>query len=189
LANLSVTYHRTGTPFRPMGGAQTNVVPYQVFRTSDGWMVVACLTQKFWVHLCRAMERPDLLADARFSSNARRVRNRDDLIPTLDKTFLSRPTAHWMTLLEEGDVPCSPVNRLEDVFRDPQVINNKMSLVLRHPVQGEVVTVNNPVHLSATPAKPWGYPPDIGEHTDEVLTELGYDPRTIRALRDTGVAR
>lgn len=188
-ANLSVAFHRTGTPFRPLGGAQSNLVPYQVFATSDGWMVVACLTEKFWVNLCHALGRDDLLVDPRFLQNADRVRNRDELVPVLESTFASEPTGHWIGVLETNDVPCSPVNRLEEVFTDPQVINNGMSLTLKHPRLGEVVTVNNPVHLTATPAEPWGYPPDIGEHTDEVLSELGYDRPSLEKLRAAGVIR
>lgn len=186
LANLSVAYHRTGVPFRPLGGAQPNIVPYQVFATADGWMVVACLTQKFWVNLCQAIQREDLLADPRFAANADRVGHRDDLVPELERTFAAHPTARWVRLLEAGDVPCSPVNRLEEVFSDPQVVSNGMRLVLQHPVHGEIVTVNNPIRLSRTPARPWGYPPALGEHSDEVLTELGYDAAAIRALREAG---
>ncbi|MFD3587765.1 CaiB/BaiF CoA transferase family protein [Streptomyces sp. NPDC058683] len=186
LANLSVAYHRTGVPYRPMGGAQTNIVPYQVFATADGWMVVACLTEKFWINLCHALAREDLRADPRYATNADRVRNRNDLVPELERAFAARPTAYWVPLLDAGDVPCSPVNRLEEVFEDPQVVNNDMRLVLDHPVHGEIVTVNNPVHLSRTPARPWGYPPAVGEHSDEVLTELGYDAEAIRALREAG---
>jgi crotonobetainyl-CoA:carnitine CoA-transferase CaiB-like acyl-CoA transferase len=188
-ANLSVAFHRTGIPFRPFGGAQSNLVPYQVFATSDGWMVVACLTEKFWVNLCHAMAREDLLVHPRFLRNADRVRNRDELIPSLESTFASQPTGNWIRLLETNDVPCSPINRLEEVFREPQVINNEMSLTLHHPKFGEVVTVNNPVHLSATPARPWGYPPDVGEHTDEVLAELGYDRQSLEELRASGAIR
>ncbi|MFC9538240.1 CaiB/BaiF CoA transferase family protein [Streptomyces sp. NPDC056975] len=186
LANLSVAYHRTGVPFRPMGGAQTNIVPYQVFATADGWMVVACLTEKFWVNLCHALGRGDLLADPRYGTNADRVRNRNDLVPELERIFVARPAAHWVPLLDASDVPCSPVNRLEEVFEDSQVVNNDMRLVLDHPVHGEIVTVNNPIHLSRTPARPWGYPPAVGEHSDEVLTELGYDAEAIRTLREAG---
>ncbi|GAF47610.1 CaiB/BaiF CoA transferase family protein [Rhodococcus wratislaviensis] len=186
LPNLSVAYHRTGVPFRPQGGAQSNIVPYQVFETSDGWVVVACLIQKFWVTLCRAVERPDLVEDPRFSTNADRVRNRGELVPVLAALFAEHPTSHWMKILEAGDVPCSPVNALEDVFVDPQVVHNGMTLVLTHPRHGEVVTVNNPIHLGSTPAQPRGYPPDAGEHTDEVLAEYGYDTDQIRTLRAGG---
>ncbi|MFE2734940.1 CaiB/BaiF CoA transferase family protein [Streptomyces sp. NPDC055144] len=186
LANLSVAYHRTGVPYRPMGGAQTNIVPYQVFATADGWMVVACLTEKFWVNLCHATEREDLLADPRYATNADRVRNRHDLVPELERLFAERPTSRWVEALEASDVPCSPVNRLEEVFEDPQVVSNSMKLVLEHPVHGDIVTVNNPIHLSRTPARPWGYPPAVGEHNDEVLTELGYDAEKIRTLRESG---
>jgi crotonobetainyl-CoA:carnitine CoA-transferase CaiB-like acyl-CoA transferase len=189
LANLSVAYHRTGRPFRPMGGAQSNIVPYQVFATADGWMVVACLIEKFWTNLCRITERSDLAEDSRFATNADRVANRDVLVPVLEAMFAAEPTRHWVDLLDVGDVPCSPVNRLEEVFADPQVVNNGMKLVLEHPRHGEIVTVNNPIHLSGTPARPWGYPPAIGEHTDEVLEELGYDPAAITALHERGSVR
>lgn len=186
-ANLSVAYHRTGVAFQPQGGAQSNIVPYQVFATADGWVVVACLIQKFWVTLCEVLGRPDLLEDERFRTNADRVRNRDVLVPELTEVFAGRTTSEWLALLEAGDVPCSPVNRLADVFTDPQVVHNEMSLVLEHPRHGKVVTVNNPIHLGRTPAEPWGYPPAAGEHTDEVLAEAGFDSTTIAALRDRGV--
>ncbi|MFC0450022.1 CaiB/BaiF CoA transferase family protein [Rhodococcus jostii] len=186
LPNLSVAYHKTGIPFRPQGGAQSNIVPYQVFATSDGWVVVACLIQKFWVTLCDALGRRDLNEDPRFTTNTDRVRNRGELVPALESIFAEHPTDYWIEILEAGDVPCSPVNRLEDVFVDPQVVHNGMSLVLMHPRHGEVVTVNNPIHLGSTPAQPWGYPPDAGEHTDEVLTEFGYDEQQIARLRGGG---
>lgn len=186
-ANLSVAYHRTGVPFQPQGGAQSNIVPYQVFETADGWVVVACLIQKFWVTLCQVLERRDLLGDERFATNADRVRNRDLLVPELNEIFRARQTAQWLALLEAGDVPCSPVNRLADVFSDPQVEHNDMTLVLEHPRHGKVVTVNNPIHLGRTPARPWGYPPAAGEHTDEVLAEAGYDPAAVEELRARGV--
>jgi crotonobetainyl-CoA:carnitine CoA-transferase CaiB-like acyl-CoA transferase len=188
-ANLSVAYHRTGVPFRPQGGAQTNIVPYQVFPTADGWVVIACLTQKFWLNFCKAIDRPDLLNDERFATNPDRVRNRDTLVPMLTELLGEHPTERWIDLFDRHDVPCSPVNRLEDVFRDPQVLHNDMTLTLHHPRHGEVVTVNNPIHLQRTPARPWGYPPDAGEHTDAVLAELGYSAAEIAELHERGVVR
>jgi crotonobetainyl-CoA:carnitine CoA-transferase CaiB-like acyl-CoA transferase len=188
LSNLCVAYHRTGVPFTPQGGAQSNIVPYQVFRTADGWMVVACLIEKFWLALCDALARDDLVNDPRYSTNALRVANRETLVPQLNAAFCTQPTEHWMALLEAGDVPCSPVNRLAEVFEDEQVLHNGMRLVLQHPRHGEVVTVNNPIHLGQTPARPWGYPPDAGEHTTSVLTELGYSDAEIEQLASVGAA-
>jgi crotonobetainyl-CoA:carnitine CoA-transferase CaiB-like acyl-CoA transferase len=186
LPNLSVAYHRTGVPARPLGGGHSSIVPYQAFPTADGWVVVACLIEKFWINLCRVLNRDEWQTDEQFRTNADRVRNRDLLVPQLGAILAQEPTAHWLAVLSAGDVPCGPVNRLEDVFTDPQVRNNRMSLVLDHPRHGPVVTVNNPVHLRATPPQPWGYPPDLGEHTDEVLAGLGFDRPTIAALREVG---
>ncbi|WP_159701724.1 CaiB/BaiF CoA-transferase family protein [Arthrobacter sp. 18067] len=188
LSNLSVAYHRTGTPFAPQGGATSNIVPYQVFETGDGWIVVACLTEKFWEALCRALERPDLFDDPRYRTNAQRVAHREELIFDLSATFRAQATGHWQALLDAEDVPCSPVNRLHEVFTDPQVVHNQMSLVLSHPRHGDIVTVNNPIRMHDTPARPWGYPPGAGEHTDAVLGELGYTPDEIGRLRDGGAA-
>jgi crotonobetainyl-CoA:carnitine CoA-transferase CaiB-like acyl-CoA transferase len=187
LPNLCVAYHRSGVPFRPQGGAQSNIVPYQVFRSSDGWIVVACLTEKFWVNLCRALDTPHLLADPRFGTNADRVRNRRVLVPVLEEIFVGQTSEYWIAALEGADVPCSPVNRLEEVFRDCQVVHNEMALTLEHPRHGKIVTVNNPIHLERTPPQPWGYPPDVGEHPDEVLAGAGYNKEEIAALHDEGV--
>ncbi|MFF2299283.1 CaiB/BaiF CoA transferase family protein [Arthrobacter sp. NPDC058127] len=188
LSNLSVAYHRTGAPFEPQGGATSNIVPYQVFETGDGWIVVACLTEKFWAALCRALERADLFDDPRYRTNAQRVAHREELISDLSAAFRAQPTGHWHALLDAEDVPCSPVNRLHEVFTDPQVVHNRMSLVLSHPRHGDIVTVNNPIRMYDTPARPWGYPPAAGEHTDAVLGELGYTPDEIGRLRNGGAA-
>ncbi|MEV6929189.1 CoA transferase [Dactylosporangium sp. NPDC051485] len=189
LANLATSYYKTGIPFMPQGGAQSNIVPYQVFGTSDGWIVVACLTQKFWPLLCRALGTPELADDPRYVTNALRVQHRATLVPYLEQIFATRTAAEWIAALEPHDVPCAPVNRLHEVFDDPQVAHNRMLLSLQHPRHGDFRTTANPIHLSRTPAAPFGYPPDIGEHTYEVLAEFGYDVAALDALRADGVIR
>ena len=170
LANLATAYFKSGVPFTPQGGAQSNIVPYQVFRSADGWVVVACLTQKFWLLLRDALG-DDRFFDDRFETNALRVQNREILVPMLEEIFMGRATAEWIAMLEPLDVPCAPVNRLHEVFTDPQVVHNRMLLELQHPEHGSVKTTNNPIHLWRTPPQPFGYPPRVGEHTREVLTE------------------
>ncbi len=189
LANYVAAYERTKIPVRPIGGGHPQIVPYQVFEASDGPFVVACLTERFWPLLCDAIQRPDLKVREDFATNPLRVRERHVLVPMLAELFRTRERAHWIARLRAVDVPVSPVNYLEDVITDEQVVHNGMVLDLMHPQYGQVRTVGNPVHLSATPAAPHGYPPALGQHTDAVLGELGYDANAIAALRREGTVR
>jgi crotonobetainyl-CoA:carnitine CoA-transferase CaiB-like acyl-CoA transferase len=187
MANYVTAYYRTHELIRPLGSAHPQLVPYQVFRTADGHLVVACLNDRFWPPLCNAIGRPDLGTDPRFLTNSDRVRNRNVLIPFLDSIFAGKQMAEWITCLREQDVPCSPVHRLEDVFNDPQVIHNEMLLELEHPEFGRYQTTNNPIRMSRTPTHPNRYAPALGEHNREVLADLGFSPPEIERL--TGRSR
>lgn len=189
LANFATPYFRSGIPFRPVGGGHPQIVPYQVFEARDRWFVVACLTERFWPPFCRAIDRTDLTDDPRYATNADRVRNRGELIPMLEQLFSSEDAELWLNRMKAEDVPCSPVNRLEEVFEDPQVLNNAMLLELQHPRHGTIKTVNNPVRLSANPAKPRGYPPDLGEHSRQILGELGLSDAEIDMLIAEGIVK
>jgi crotonobetainyl-CoA:carnitine CoA-transferase CaiB-like acyl-CoA transferase len=190
LPNYFTDLFRTGVRQRPMGNAHPQIVPYQTFATADGHIVIACLNDRFWPHLCAALERPDLETDARYRTNQRRVQNRHVLIPVLDEIVRQSSSADWLRRLRRHDVPCSNVNMLEEVFDHPQVQHNRMLLELAHPGVGRYRTTNNPVRMSRTPVQPHGHAPELGEHTEAVLSELGFAPDEIAAfVREQIVAR
>lgn len=172
LANYGTSYFKTGRPIRPVGGGHPQLVPYQVFAAADGHIVVGCLNDRFWPPLCEALGLPELASDPRYRRNADRVRNRDELVALLAGVFVKEPRQTWIERLRGHDVPCSPVNAFEEVFEDPQVRHNEMLVTLEHPVFGSYRTIANPIRMSATPPRPHGHSPGLGEHNAEVLGEL-----------------
>jgi crotonobetainyl-CoA:carnitine CoA-transferase CaiB-like acyl-CoA transferase len=184
--NYAAQYLRQRTLIRPMGGAHPQIVPYQVFASSDGHMVVACISERFWPLLCQALGRPELAGDPRYATNVDRVHNRDELVGILSRIFAEQTTNRWIDLLQTHDVPCSPVNRLEDVFADPQVQHNGMVIELEHPTIGAYQALGNPIRMSASPPNPGRHAPQLGENTEEVLLELGYSTDEIDALEHAG---
>lgn len=187
LANYITGFHATGKPDGPSGGQHPQIVPYQVFGASDGYLIVACLTEGFWANLCPAIGRPELADDPRFATNKVRTRNRGVLIPILAAIFEKKTRAEWTELLTAADVPCGPVNALADAFSDPQVMHNEMVLEVAHPKAGRIKVPGVAVKLSRTPGRISAPPPMLGEHTQEVLADLGYSPEAIAGLRATGV--
>ncbi|MEZ0603440.1 CaiB/BaiF CoA transferase family protein [Paraburkholderia sp. IW21] len=172
LANQSMNYLHTGIAPRRMGNAHPNVVPYQDFPTADGDMILAVGNDSQFARLCAAMERPELAVDARYVTNAARVANRDTLIPTLRGLTTQRSTDDWIARLEAAGVPCGPINTLDRVFRDPQVIDRGIRIEMAHPLGGALPLVASPIRLSGTPVEYRHPPPLLGEHTREVLTDI-----------------
>ncbi|MFL9900557.1 CaiB/BaiF CoA-transferase family protein [Paraburkholderia fungorum] len=172
LANQSMNYLHTGIAPRRMGNAHPNVVPYQDFPTADGDMILAVGNDSQFARLCAAMERPELAVDARYATNAARVANRDTLIPTLRGLSTQRSTDDWIARLETAGVPCGPINTLDRVFRDPQVIERGIRIEMDHPLAGALPLVASPIRLSGTPVEYRHPPPLLGEHTREVLTDI-----------------
>ena len=189
LANFVTPYLKSLVPVRPAGGGHPQMVPYQAFATLDGWIIIACLTEQFWARMCSAIDRPDLAEDARFSSNTRRLSHRAELEEILNAVFSRLPASEWEAVLIASGVPVAHINLLEDVLRDPQVLHNQMIISLEHPRYGPVPVVNNPVRLSYSPPRPRGYPPGVGEQTDQILAEAGLSPDAIARLRAAGVVR
>ena len=188
LANILTHYQHTQVPVRPAGGGHPQLAPYQPFQGSEGeYFILACLTDRFWVRLADVLQRPELATDPRFATNPDRVHNRDELTATLGEIFRQRPSQYWLEKLDAAGVPCGPINRLEAVFDEPQVVHNQSIISLVHPVHGEYPVPNNPIRMHGTPARPRGYAPRLGEHSREVLADFGLDPGQIDDLVKHGV--
>ena len=189
LANVASNYLVGGRIPRRLGTAHPNSVPYQVFPTEDGFIIIAANNDGQFERLCETADASELLEDPDFSSNALRVNNRDRLIPKIEAITRTRTTAAWMAALEAAGVPCAPVNTMDQVFADPQVRARGMQIRMPHPLAGaEVPLVGSPVKLSRTPVSYRRAPPTLGEHTDEVLAEvLGLSESEREALRAEGV--
>jgi crotonobetainyl-CoA:carnitine CoA-transferase CaiB-like acyl-CoA transferase len=183
LANLGANYLTTGIAPQRAGNAHQNIVPYQVFEVADGHMIVAVGNDRQFAKLCGVAGRPDLATDVRFARNSDRVRHRATLVPILAGLMKSRARADWLDVLEQAKVPCGPINDLADVFSDPQVRERQMTVQMPHPLAGSVRLVASPMKFSATPVQYRRSPPLLGEHTDEVLRELGLGDGEIAALR------
>ncbi|MEZ7828995.1 CaiB/BaiF CoA transferase family protein [Brachymonas denitrificans] len=170
LANQASNYLVGGVVPRRMGNAHPSIVPYQTFPTADSDMILAVGNDGQFARFCQVAGHPEWAQDERFATNPQRVRHRTELIPLLRQTTVMRTTAEWVSALEQADVPCGPVNRLDQVFADPQVQARGIRVDLPHPL-GTVSTVASPVRLSATPVQYRRPPPLVGQHTEEVLRD------------------
>lgn len=188
LANQAMNTLTTGTAPTRMGNAHPNIVPYQAFATADGHIILAVGNDAQFARFCQVAGRPDLAGDARFQTNAARVRARAELVPLLEEVLRTRPSADWLAGLEAVGVPCGPINTLDQVFADPQVRHRGMVVPLPHPTAGSVDVVASPIHYSATPLEAGTAPPTLGQHTGEVLGGLlGLDDARLADLRARGV--
>jgi crotonobetainyl-CoA:carnitine CoA-transferase CaiB-like acyl-CoA transferase len=188
LANQAMNYLVSGSAPRRSGNAHPNLVPYQDFPTSDGYMVIAVGNDAQFARLCVVMGLSQLAVDPNFVTNKSRVINRRALIDKLSAVTVTHPTAHWIAALESVGVPAGPINTLDAVFDDPQVRARGMRIDLPHPVAGTVPLVANPLRLSETPVTYRSAPPPLGAQTHEVLAErLAMSAAHIEELRAKGV--
>ncbi|KVK79772.1 CoA-transferase [Burkholderia cepacia] len=184
LANMNTNFLASGKPPVRWGNAHPNIVPYQTFQTSDGWIIVAVGNDGQFRKFVEAGGRPGLADDERFATNPSRVRHRDTLVPILAEMVKARGKADWIDALEAAGVPCGPINDLEEVFDNEQVVARGMQVSLPHPSGADAKLVRNPIRMSATPPDARTAPPLLGAQTDDVLRDmLGYDDARIAALR------
>ncbi|NHV30197.1 CaiB/BaiF CoA-transferase family protein [Burkholderia sp. D-99] len=184
LANMNTNFLASGKPPVRWGNAHPNIVPYQTFQTSDGWIIVAVGNDGQFRKFVEAGGRPELADDERFATNPSRVRHRDTLVPILAEMVKARGKADWIDVLEAAGVPCGPINDLDEVFDNEQVVARGMQVSLPHPSGADAKLVRNPIRMSATPPEARTAPPLLGAQTDDVLRDmLGYDDAKIAALR------
>ena len=188
LGTSIANYFANGEVPKPMGTAYPVVVPYQTFHTKTRDLALAIAGQKIWRMFCPAIGCPELVDDPRYRTTTDRMKNRDSLIPTLQKVFLTRPYEEWEPLLLENDIPVGAINNLAQVVEHPQIEARHSLIQLEHPRVGKVRAVGSPVRLSRTPARVRTPSPLHGQHTREVLREvLGMTPDAIAALESSGV--
>ncbi|OXJ02730.1 MULTISPECIES: CaiB/BaiF CoA transferase family protein [Burkholderia] len=184
LANMNTNFLASGKPPVRWGNAHPNIVPYQTFQTRDGWIIVAVGNDGQFRKFVEAGGRPELADDERFATNPSRVRHRDTLVPILAEMVKARDKADWIGALEAAGVPCGPINNLDEVFDNEQVVARGMQVSLPHPCGADAKLVRNPIRMSATPPEARTAPPLLGAQTDDVLRDmLGYDDTKIAALR------
>jgi formyl-CoA transferase len=194
LANQAAGFLNTGNVPQRQGNSHPSLAPYQDFPTAGSAMLLAIGNDGQFARFCHAVNKPEWSADPRFSTMGGRNSNRGELIPLMEAVTRTRTTAEWIKLLEDKAVPCGPINDIGQAFADEQV--KARNLEIKQPVAGvfaaknaikNISTVASPLRLTATPPVLLRAPPGLGEHTDEVLKDMGLDAEAIATLRDSGV--
>jgi len=172
LANQNLNFMTSGEAPTRAGNAHQNVVPYQVFKASDGYLILAVGNDSQFRSFAKAIGKPELGADPKFATNRMRVTHRDELIPMLEQIILTGKRDEWIDKMEVAGVPCGPIQSIDQVFAHPQVKHRKIWQTVPHPVAGTSPTTASPMRFSATPVQYRRHAPMLGEHTQEILKEL-----------------
>jgi crotonobetainyl-CoA:carnitine CoA-transferase CaiB-like acyl-CoA transferase len=187
LANQGANFLATGKPPGRLGNDHPNITPYQVFKTADGAVIVACGNDNLFRKFCEVLGRPQLADDARYVTNGKRIENRAELTRLVAELMLKRGMREWLEALEAAGVPCGPINDLAQVFAEPQAVARGLRVELPHPTAGKVALTRSPLRFSETPVRQDVPPPTLGQHTDEVLRELGKSEGEVARLRSEGI--
>ncbi len=187
LSNLASNYLIAGQQAQKLGNAHPSIVPYQPFPTADDWIIVAVGSERLWQRLVQVLNWPELARDDRFATNEQRLAHREELVSLLTDRFRSRPAREWLPELEAAGIPSGPILTPEESLAHPHLLARQMVVELDHPLIGTIKMLGNPIKLSRTPVTYRRPPPRLGEHTQEILTELGYEDNRIVELKQKGV--
>ena len=188
LENAMVRYFSTGDIPRPLGRRHPAITPFEVFESADGYVVIAIGNNELWRKFCEHVGQPELIDDERFNTNALRTENHESLFPILAEIMCHRTTDEWVEALEAIGVPCGPVNTVDKVANDPQVLARDMIAEVEHHATGTVQVPGIPIKLSETPGQIDAPAPNLGEHTSEVLTGLlGLEAEEVNQLKQDGI--
>ena len=183
LANVGENHLVSGEVPGRFGNAHATIVPYQVFRSKDGYLAVGIGNDRQYRKFCEVAGAPELSSDERFSTNPARVRNRETLVPLLEGVFATRSTAEWIGRLWDEGIPAGPINTVDRALGDPNTLAREMVVEMPHPKAGSVRLIGSPMKFSGTPVEYRRAPPLLGEHTEEVLRDvLGMSGEEIREL-------
>jgi crotonobetainyl-CoA:carnitine CoA-transferase CaiB-like acyl-CoA transferase len=183
LCLLAGKYWASGEVQQPLGSAHPLSAPYQAFRAADGYLTIAAGNERLWLSTCEVLGLEALTDDPRFRTNADRARNQAELTPLVEAVLKTRPVREWVDRLTQLGVPSGPINNVDQVLEDPQVLHREMVVNLDHPRLGSVKSIGCPIKLSETPARLDRPAPDLGQHTAEVLAELESGSTARRSVR------
>ncbi len=188
LEDALTRYSATGKIPRPLGTRHPSITPFQEFHAADAYFVIGAGNETLWVKLCDAIGLGDLKNDLRFQTNAMRTANHAALEEILSEHLVSHPRAYWLERLAEAGVPSAPVNNIEEVSRNPHLAARNMIVNAEHPIFPELIVPGSPLKSVNSNATPNTRAPELGEHTEQVLSDmLGYDSRRLAELRNSGI--
>jgi crotonobetainyl-CoA:carnitine CoA-transferase CaiB-like acyl-CoA transferase len=186
LTYVAAGYFASGTRPPRYGSAHPTIAPYQGFTTLDGNLMLAVGNDAIWRRFAPVAGLGELVDDPRFATNPLRVAHRDELLPLVAAAMAARTSAEWVEVLDGAGVPVGPIQTVDEVVNDPQVLARGMIGEVEHPTAGTLRTIGCPVRLTATPPQVRSAPPTLGQHTDDVLAGLGVDAERVAALRASG---
>jgi glutaryl-CoA transferase len=188
LNHIGSNYLNAGEEPQRIGNAHASIVPYQVFRAQDKYIIVGVGSEALWKRFCQVLNVQETIGrDERFLNNRLRNQHRSTLVSQLQAILETKPAGEWLCALQAQEIPCGPINSAAEALSDPQAREHGMIVEIEHPSIGVARSIGNPIHLSATAVTYRRHPPRLGEHSEEILRELGQSEEQIAALREAGV--